>query len=208
MKQCKKCGKMKPATEEYFCNYSKSVDKLFYYCKDCQKEINFKNTQKYKTLNKYPVIDKWYRKTCSKCKQKKHYTEFNININNSDGLYDYCKRCQKKFEKQCKHCGSFKDLSEFNHYKNGYYRYCKECQKEINNNKRIEKKLKTHKFCSNCGKLKEFSKFYQNRTTEDGFHHECKDCCMTILPPTNKSYRLKKELSHYVNYWSESIGSI
>lgn len=205
MKTCKKCKKQKPATNEYFSKYSKSPDGLFFYCKECQKEISFKYTNKYKQLYENNVIDKWYRKTCTICKQKKHYSEYNINQNNADGLYDYCISCQNKFEKQCKKCEEFKPFSEFNRYKDGLFYYCRECQKEINQEQILQRKLKTHKFCSKCGNLKKFKEFYQSSITEDGLHSECKACCITN-EPTSSQYRKKRDTKFYVNYWSGQVG--
>lgn len=96
MKQCNKCKRQLPATEEFFHKHSGNPDGLAYACKECVNEKvrryqrNVDNRGKWKEMS--PT------KVCTKCgEEKKRNTDFfHESKIHQDGLHPWCKECSNK----------------------------------------------------------------------------------------------------------------
>lgn len=142
-------------------------------------------------------------KTCICCKIEKHESNFTKDKNRKDGLYVYCKDCnrikrkneieiifRKGISRVCPTCGVEKKLSEF--YKTSSS--CKIChiandiKKE---HKKREKKAKeewkaTNPKCLKCGKIIPFKRYFPGRRGT-----EPKYCSKKCSKHRHQEYRLR-----------------
>ena len=181
-KQCSKCKLNLPLTE--FFNSKRNIDGLFYKCKKCRYKAFILLRKKYKEKNKGRIYDEDYQKQCYKCKQILHFSKFNRNGTNKDGLEGRCRECGKIYQEKIK-------------MKNKGRIYDEDYQKH----------------CFNCKQILHFSKFNKSSIRVDGLNSYCRECSKKfdkIYYKNNKNkfnkYRRKmhrenkiKDLFHYSN---------
>jgi len=96
---CKKCGKSKSLTAEYFVSHSLCKYGLTHTCLECEALYN----QNYRQTHVYePINDPSKTKSCSICGWEKPTTDdyFNVNKYHKDGLCSECKECAADKTKQ------------------------------------------------------------------------------------------------------------
>ena len=132
---CNTCGKLKPATVEYFSRRSDRRDTLRSYCKKCANETLSERTKEKRRLRKKktstaesstPIQTTLASKTCVRCKQTlsvSEFTRYNPKKPHAgyDGYQEWCTKCLREYS-------ALKKLS------------CKQCRK--------------HKRCDNCTRQK------------------------------------------------------
>ncbi len=90
MKICKKCNQNKELKE--FNKNKAKKNNIDIYCKLCVREKGKKYRKiKIPLISKYPIENK----VCRKCKEDLPKNNFSKKINESDGLYYYCRECVK-----------------------------------------------------------------------------------------------------------------
>lgn len=89
-------------------------------------------------------------KRCSRCKQEKPVTGFNKNRSMKDGLYPYCRECQRA--------------------------YAREYKKKTASRNPDEVVVPPEKRCPGCGVTRPSSEWYRSRTSRDGLVDYCKPC--------------------------------
>jgi len=94
-KKCSRCNKMLPIT--FFYPNIRKKDGYASSCKDCAKKIIKESRERVKKMVKRKIPSE---KLCIKCNILKPSIEFNKNINHSDGLSTYCKKCNREREKE------------------------------------------------------------------------------------------------------------
>ena len=105
-KLCYSCKLEKP-TFEFSFNKTKK-DGFSDECKECSREYGILRRSKLKEKNK--LVKAEYR-TCPKCGENKHRSDFHSALTNSDGLSTYCKPCRTELRtkvhepKKCQVCG-------------------------------------------------------------------------------------------------------
>jgi hypothetical protein len=128
------------------------------------------------------------KKICSKCKQEKDLSEFNIDKTRKFGVTCACKKCRhpdKNFPKVgfkfCSKCGQEKEKSCF--YKSekmtiGLSSWCKDCEKIHRDSYNKEKvpNITGYKICGSCKIDKDVSEFYSNKGAKDLLNSNCKSC--------------------------------
>lgn len=95
VRECRKCGEIKPATADFFHTYRTSADNksLRRTCKECRRKQSGKN---YKTRR--PRINDNSpegMKICRACYEPKPHDQFGNYTRNADGLQSYCKSCKR-----------------------------------------------------------------------------------------------------------------
>ena len=140
-------------------------------------------------------------KRCSKCKETKDTVEFSKAKKRKDGLYPYCKSCDKELyvkrrdyrienppptpaTKQCTLCKETKVAVEFSKAKktnDGLQPNCKSCN--IERARKLRDYRKTNppptpatKRCYKCKETKVSAEFDKNVSSKDGHTHDCKSC--------------------------------
>ena len=91
-KVCTNCNQNKPLTKYH---KDKSTSNEFrYVCKLCRLNVNTHYRDNNRQINSNRIYTKNDIKTCSKCKQRKLYTEFFKTATKKSGLESYCKQCE------------------------------------------------------------------------------------------------------------------
>jgi hypothetical protein len=90
-KTCRICKNRQPITEFYKSPNPAYKDGYLNVCKTCNLEYDRKRREKLKIVVEY--------KTCSRCKQTKHSSNFTSRYRNKDGLRSECKECSHKESK-------------------------------------------------------------------------------------------------------------
>lgn len=93
LKRCSKCGLEKPATTDFFCRRSSSIDGLRYECKDCQQESQRDLRIRKGLCVRY--LPPHGLKRCPKCGLDKPATVEFFGRNNGF-LYTYCRPCASR----------------------------------------------------------------------------------------------------------------
>lgn len=189
-KQCKKCNRVLPATDEYFAKDRKKKDGRYYICKECKKSID---------LDQPPPVDPLpgTMKICAKCKQSLPATkEYFFKCNSrKDGLYSWCKICDRNIKKvtpsegSMKICGkckrSFPATKEYffldkNRF-DGLYPTCKECL----HSQRFEPVIDENvmRVCTRCHKEYPSTPQYfrVTRDKKSGFSSHCVFCLQEYM---------------------------
>jgi len=187
MKQCTKCKKLKSKNE--FSKNRKNKDGLRYWCKKCEREY----IRRYYRRNRGPVkkhfvyeeshrtIDGVEQKRCAKCEKWKDESKFSKNRKNKDGLWCWCKKCERE-------------------YKRRYYRRNRGPVKKrfvYEESHRTIDGVK-QKRCTKCEKWKDESKYSKDRYGKDGLSYDCKDCVRAYMRECSK--KDEKGLKQYYRY--------
>jgi len=100
VKQCKKCGMIKPM--ETFHKDNKAKDGKFSWCKPCVKVYKKKLYMKKKSKKQHEVLAPLEpkEKRCAYCKKVKYHSQFYNSIQTPDGKQYYCKKCSNKYYKR------------------------------------------------------------------------------------------------------------
>jgi hypothetical protein len=145
-------------------------------------------------------------KRCSKCKETKDTVEFSKDKSTKDGLFRWCKSCDKEVyvkrrdyykanpvpapaTKQCSKCKQTKDAAEFGKREDSKDRLryqCKACE-SISDKLQQRKNTKRNtlagppdrtgvKRCFACGETKQKTEFHVRRASPGGLQDICKDC--------------------------------
>lgn len=125
-------------------------------------------------------------KTCRKCGVTRPAEDFPKRRSNKDGLYSYCKACNRA-DKQA---WAAKNAAKLKEYKQRYYRENREAliakaqmHKGIKNpltRRRFPLEPPGWKFCTDCHYLLPLEEFYTWRGGADGRAHRCRDCSNSI----------------------------
>lgn len=158
-------------------------------------------------------------KTCKRCKRKMPATTeyFNKYSKSSDGLFYYCKACQKeinqkyldkdkqkraeqkillKIEKEnisqlqnqtCSRCNISKPLTEYNHKTDNSNEYYEYCK---------VCQAKEEKLCIACNTFRPYGEFYEKKSNADGHMAKCKECI--ALENKLLTYKLCPECGKWV----------
>jgi hypothetical protein len=122
-------------------------------------------------------------KTCSKCRINKNQELFRRDSNRKDGLYPWCKSCEKSYRQS--RDPSYSTSGRGKGYwlaKDGYKRCCK------------------------CKANKLTDEFYRNKSNPDGFHHYCKSCSKEAIAKSNKKHPESKKRRIRKNYLKRKYG--
>lgn len=141
----KKCGKCKLELDVSLFNKNKGFkDGYHFYCKKCRKPMDKSGRDKNREIPFEEKTRGMTEKLCIKCEEIKPIDAFGKDSVRTDGLYTYCKECQKKdvkartkqekpvlLTKSCSRCKLVKDASCFNAdmtKKCGLSSLCNECK--------------------------------------------------------------------------------
>lgn len=151
-------------------------------------------------------------KTCSKCKEEKDLSEFNIDKTRKFGVTCACKKCRhptikipKTGFKFCTECLEEKEnklFSKCSINSTGLTSSCKDCQKEKRTNKVQEKVLNTSGFkvCTTCLIEQPISMFYKNNNTKDLLNSGCKSCKKEYYKRESEQILERRKLNYKENY--------
>jgi very-short-patch-repair endonuclease/prophage antirepressor-like protein len=154
-KKCSTCTEEFPASNFFKNNMTK--DGLDGQCKICK----MKRVRKCKELKEIKIPD---RKICNRCNVEKDSSSFYKNKNGKDGLWNFCKECDKK-STAARLQEQGVDLTA----RNRSYR-----QNKLEKNKDVP--IPDKKICKDCNIEKNSSEFYRDKICPDGLISHCKAC--------------------------------
>lgn len=179
-------------------------------CVDCRNIVRRKQRQEAAKIAKEEkeirieyeksLIPKDHKK-CTRCKELKHFDDFEINNNSPDGFSWNCRDClsikrmEQKIKRQeapkiiidkktCICCGGVFDIENFQkngNTKDGYDWYCRPCKRKkgsisAKRQKDRDKIVVEEKKCSKCGDTKKIEEFRPRRVSKDGHDTMCRSC--------------------------------
>lgn len=191
LRQCVKCKKDFPATNQYFYRDRTIKCGLHPYCKDC-----------HKIKGVYPPNYASSKdKICGKCKQAKPATPENFSkcIRNLDGLDRICRQCKSKAKpkehipngfKKCCTCHEIKPATFDFFSKNktnpdGFQAYCKQCRCTTGKPRGQQSRIDPSTGLKSCCRCSQFfpatlEYFYPHKVIESGLYSYCKKCANKI----------------------------
>lgn len=128
-------------------------------------------------------------KTCSHCNTNQSRTGFRKDRNRKDGLYPWCKDCEKR-ERQRRSKRNNPD-------------YEPRTKPRVN---RISLAKDGSKRCSKCEEIKPISEFFKNRARQDGLAHYCKTCQYIAVEESNRRHPESKKRRSRKTYLKRTYG--
>jgi hypothetical protein len=114
------------------------------------------------------MTDEEPSKTCAKCKVLKSVAEFSKDRSTKDGLFRWCKACQKEYERSCK--------------------------EKLLSSPIIEVSVKV---CTVCKRLKDNSEFSKDTGSKSGLQCKCKQCAKDYAA-AHKQEQAERNRAYYV----------
>jgi hypothetical protein len=191
MRDCTKCGKMKPFSEFGKTKYIKSG--VTSRCRECINEYKIS----YYTTNKEKLCQQ-QRERYSMDKVLSNPPIEKPKISTVDTTEKY---------KQCNNCNILKNVSSFHNYKlspDGLTHKCKSCCQERGGDVRRFKKITETKVpekqCRKCLTNKPFSNFRKNGRTKDGYEYNCTSCAKS------RAYKDRNDTKQNKSFLSTILG--